>query len=688
MGRLGHNSELKPAAWLWGGLATLLLALPTHAGSTEFAADARILYFERFEPVLDPRPQLSGKRSATRVVRFDAFGRRFELALESNERLHVARKTSVDDAVQLYRGHLAGIEGSWARIGTHGAEVHGLIWDGTHLYVLAPADAVRDALVPPLDPGTTRNLLFRLSDTILEQGSLCATSSTQVTTGQDAYVSMQRELRTLREKSGPDLRIEISAVGDALFRAQFATDAAAIDQMLLRLNNVDGIYSAELGVHVQVPTTVVYDDASDPLSPTTVPIELLSDLAKLRSASPLLHARGLTHLFTGRDLEGSTVGIGYVGTICSTGSGAALTEIRGRGAWLESLIAAHEIGHNFGAIHDGEGECSAVPQNQFLMSPTVYSTNATFSSCSRNRIAEVMAGASCIVPLPPADLAIEADFGEIRAPIGHAFEWELPVRNIGGRTSHSARIEVLVPTALQLLDAWFPGGTCTSGAGVVDCELGDIAGGVTRSVHLTLRGTTLGTHALSALIYAMSDAELGNNTGSGTIAIVPELDLGVTLHPAPASLVVGDTLALDFDVSNATPEPAHDVSIAIDLPPKLTIASATIADGFCDLVTLTCTIPTLEANASASGSLLLVARAAGAAEIGLRVSGAHFDPNTPNDTATHAIEILLEANSAEAAAGPKRSGGGGSLGGPLALALLALAGLRKARLRQLLTFPP
>ncbi|HEY8537401.1 MAG TPA: M12 family metallo-peptidase [Steroidobacteraceae bacterium] len=658
-----------------------MLAVPLHAGSTNVSSEARILYFERFEPILDPRPQLVGKPTTTRVVKFDAFGRRFELALEPNDRLQLARKTSAEDGVHLYRGHLAGIDGSWARIGTHGGEIHGLIWDGTDLYVVAPSDHVRDALVPPLDPGSARNLLFRSSDALLEQGSLCATVSTQPATAQNAYASMQRELRTLRAKADADLRIEVSAIGDALFRAQFASDDAAVDQMLLRLNNVDGIYSSELGVHVQVPTTVVYDSTSDPFSATPVANDLLLELANLRGASPQLHARGLTHLFTGRDLEGSTVGIGYVGTVCNAQMGAALTEIRGRGAWLESLIAAHEIGHNFGAIHDGEAECSGVPQNRFLMSPTVHSTSTTFSNCSRNRIAQVMAGASCIVPLPPADLAIDADLGQVRAPAGQALEWQLPVRNIGGRTSQSARIEVLVPAELQVLDAWFPGGTCTSGAGIVDCELGNLAGGVTRSLHLTLRGSSLGTHTVSAHIVAPSDAETANNTGTGTIAIVPERDLGIALQPGPNSLVVGNGFSLDFEVSNATPEPAQLVTIEVSLPQNVALTSATVANGACDPGALICTIATLEANGRTTGTLQLLATGAGTGQVVLRVSGAYFDSNTPNDTAAQTIQIGGPATSAEAADGTKRSGGGGALGVPLALALLTLGGLRRARLR-------
>ena len=31
-----------------------------------------------------------------------------------------------------------------------------------------------------------------------------------------------------------------------------------------------------------------------------------------------------------------------------------------------SLIAAHELGHNFGAVHDGEGACASTPNGSHL----------------------------------------------------------------------------------------------------------------------------------------------------------------------------------------------------------------------------------------------------------------------------------------------------------------------------------
>lgn len=685
---LGNTFDRRSAAWACAVAATLSLADSTPAVAADTWGNARILYFERFETQIDPRPALAQKRSTTRMLKFDAYGRNFELVLEPNELSDVRRATSDAAPVNLYRGQLTGIAGSWARIGTHGSKVHGLVWDGTQLYVIEPSEDVRDSLVPPLHVGNTPTVMFRLSDTILDEGAaLCASSGDAPLTGSDSYQALQREFGALKrdpilmQSATADMRLELSAIGDALFRAQFQSDAAAIDQMLLRLNNVDGIFAAELGVRIQVPTALVYTAQTDPLPATSVATELLRGLATLRSGSAQLQARGLTHLFTGRDLDGSTVGIGYIDTLCNGEFGAALTEVRGRGAWLESLIAAHEIGHNFGAQHDGDpqGSCSAVAQDQFLMSPTVHATNATFSSCSRDLISTRMLGATCIVPLPPADLSIAADLGSLHEGIGRSFEWQLPVTNVGGRATQSGRVEVLVPAALAVSDAWIPGGSCTSGAGVIDCELGSISGGVTRVLHLTMSSPAASVSEISARIISLTDAQTSNNTGAGTITIDPQLDLGIALQ-APAAMVIGETLSGSFSISNAALEQARSVAVSFTLPSSLVLSAATIAGGSCNVQARVCTLPTLEAGASVSGSLTVMANAAGTYELSARVSGASFDPNTPNDTAAQSITVAAPSTSTNPSSGASESdsGGGGAFGLTF---LLALFGLSTRRLR-------
>jgi hypothetical protein len=209
-------------------------------------------------------------------------------------------------------------------------------------------------------------------------------------------------------------------------------------------------------------------------------------LSQLRGRTPSLNVRGLTHLFTGRDLDGNTVGTAYTGGLCSKTYGAGLTQVSGS-VGIDSLIAAHEIGHNFGAEHDGSGVCASTPVNQYIMSPQVTASATSFSQCSLDAIRPVMQSASCLMPMSAPDLAVDADLGTRTVALNTPFEWPITVTNQGGSTAINAKIVVLVPPVITVDDAGVLGGSCTSGAGVTSCLLGDIAAAGSRVIRLTLR---------------------------------------------------------------------------------------------------------------------------------------------------------------------------------------------------------
>jgi hypothetical protein len=67
---------------------------------------------------------------------------------------------------------------------------------------------------------------------------------------------------------------------------------------------------------------------------------------------------------------------------------------------LDTLTTAHEIGHVFGAPHDGMGNCASTPQGQYIMTPTLDTSVTSFSQCSVDEINEVIDSYSCVVDLP------------------------------------------------------------------------------------------------------------------------------------------------------------------------------------------------------------------------------------------------------------------------------------------------
>ncbi|WP_198683103.1 M12 family metallo-peptidase [Peristeroidobacter agariperforans] len=499
-------------------------------------ADSQILYFEPVQLAAPSSAAGQQKSSQARELQFDAYGRRFVVTLEPNDKLSsLLQSKSGSSALALYRGRVNGASGSWARLSMADGKIQGMLWDGAELYVIEPVDELQDSLPANTSADPNATAIFRLKDVVMTAGAASCGSDTSnaASKGSDAYNSMLGELKgspAIMQAVGATKRLEISALGDGLFMNRFGDDAAAREEILRRLNNVDGIFSSQLGIEISVPSI----DIGDSLSATTSASSLLDELGDLRKRSRSLNSRGLTHLFTGRNLDGSTVGIAFVGSVCDRQYGAGLTE-SSNSRWVESLIAAHEIAHSLGAPHDGDASqaCGGVPAQQYLMASAI-NGNDKFSACSLSVVQSRVASASCITALPNADVEVDGNLGSVQRSLDKEFSWSLTVRNGGGMTTANARAEIALPSDLTIVDASVSGGTCTSGAGLIMCELGQIPGGNSAIVNVSLRSAVAMSRAITVEVSAANDNNPNNNHGTGTIITQAEVDLAGPVQ-APSS---------------------------------------------------------------------------------------------------------------------------------------------------------
>ena len=345
-----------------------------------------------------------------RLVQFRALAQYFELELELNSAIEegeitwVGSKKPVTASRTLhYKGKVKGDEHSWVRVSMAGDVMEGMIGHQGDTYLMESAHRY-------LGKSARGMIMYRLSDsdTGLPPGS-CALEDPQMSAAMNRFSGQHSTSAQVLPSSqavaasgvvGARQELELGVLIDHEFFLVHGSDSANVVQTLL--NQVDGIYEAELGVSIRIAQMVIFTQPDDPFSDATDASDLLGEVNGLVSsnASPISGV-GLTHLFTGKDLDGNTAGIAFVGVLCSSSVGTGLSADFSVNRRIFTLLTAHELGHNFNAPHDNQAgsACAATPFG-FIMNPFLdNSLEFTFSACSQVQIAPEVSAASCLIPI-------------------------------------------------------------------------------------------------------------------------------------------------------------------------------------------------------------------------------------------------------------------------------------------------
>jgi hypothetical protein len=488
-------------------------------------------------------------------VEFDAYGRRFSLDLESNDRLQTALgatgKLSSTHG-RLLRGRLQDTPGSWVRLSKVGDGIEGAIWDGHELYVVTSLSSISANLVQQPD-GVGDTVVYRLSDTAgalpdqfcgLEQSP--PASAANAPTALEQYESMVAGLRANAAAIASE-QLDISIITDAAFHQYYGN--LAHDSILSRINMVDGIFSEQVGVML-IPSELrnVSGSSPDPFDSSN-PSTLLERLADYREATPAVRAAGLAHLITGRDLDGNVAGIAFRDSLCDAHTGVSLSD-SSSGSFYGALIMAHELGHNFGAEHDGVtgSSCAATPQN-FLMAPSV-NGSGTFSQCSLQSMQGPIARARgrCIGPPNYADLTLDVPASPFVVDASTAFSLPVTVRSHGTLAAQNSVLRINLPSEITFLSA--ESTTCSVSGSVVTCPLGTLATGENRDVDLRLIGSALRTFTVTASVEADNDFLRSDNVKNVTLGLQSSIDAGASIGAIASPVFVNDPVAIEVVVSS------------------------------------------------------------------------------------------------------------------------------------------
>ncbi len=656
--------------------------------STAYAAASNNVTVSHFEPLQRLSIHTASNSSVAvgqksqqttaAVLSFDAMGRSFDLQLEPNDRLFSgSSRDALTSGVEIYRGQLANDPDSWARIVVYEGVPRGLIWDGNEMFAIeAPGDSLMQ---------TTTPVIYRLADVIIDPGSMTCGVESSPANAMGTYNKLVRELAaatntTAAQGPGAVSEITVWAIGDYEFRNAFADDVEAGVAIAARFNNIDGYFSQQVGVQIRLATPIeMINDPDVPFSTTLDAATLLDDVSLYRDATPAQTAHSLTHVFTGRTLTAPTVGIAWKGVLCQDYFGTGLSEGLG-GSTIPSLIAAHEIGHNFNADHDGEPAPRSCPLEleDFIMAPAVNTSNVTFSDCSVAVMqAQVAAsGPSCVAPLPRVDMSISLIGQSATILLGANTVLSYDILQNGNKIATNVTADFTLPVTLSLDSVTTSMGTCTSGAGVVNCVLGDVPGLSNNTIDIATTPTDVGIGMLSATVTSDAnpdpDERPGNNQDNLQLTVNPAVDLVVNTPTAPTIKIDESTTISAVLENRSTLFPAIGATLTVTLSNGLQIDSVSWPIGTCTITTqqIDCLAASIDARSSSTLNVGVTGISAGSKSYSVTLSSNEAEAN-PGD---NSFSGTLRVNS------PKDSGGAT---GPLFLWLLAMfTVLARRRLHQ------
>ncbi len=235
------------------------------------------------------------------------------------------------------------------------------------------------------------------------------------------------EARAAATDTTTTYKVEIATEADYEFVQYWGSAAAANREIRTILNQVEGIYETELKLKLEIVYQHAWTRSGDPYSGTDSN-KLLEQFREYWNANFASEGYDLAHLWTEketltwRDEDGEEIevgGLAWQGVVCRQYRGGSASYGFSRRFALRSdnaIITAHEIGHNFNAVHPNEEDppvrsCDATIMQSGWDPPKT----STFCRFSRNEIRDhistynscLEADVNTITVNPPSSLTAE-----------------------------------------------------------------------------------------------------------------------------------------------------------------------------------------------------------------------------------------------------------------------------------------
>ncbi|MGB5326402.1 MAG: M12 family metallo-peptidase [Pseudomonadales bacterium] len=446
---------------------------------------------------------IEGVVHVARLHASDLLTRRLRAQRSSRQQI-----TDAVGSIQLYRGEIAGFPGSTLRMAESNGHWRGLaLFQGKTYRLNADESALREIPLRALREDDLRGRSCGLQDRGEQVVTLAPTATAAAPSSETAWLdatapgSFSSASTSAAYCSNPIdgvcLLPEIEFAYDISYQNLPGGGLSAMQRALSEINELEMFFERAFNFRFTRVSITMLNAAQDALVGDSDNANTLLDRLRVLRGSGQLdflqNPRSIFHFVTGRDFpatpaQGNIVGLAYLSQVCA-GSGLNTGLTDAGDTPVVSLVMAHEIGHNLGAMHDDPADngCAA---NQFVMSGSIGSASASisdFSSCSVAEInAEVEASLSTSCFDFPVDVSIVEAAGNpdeppAETPFGTVVE---VIRDDGYLPVDALRIEAIVDTPANgyFTAASVAGGSCSVFADTVSCLVSNPAA----SIDLTL----------------------------------------------------------------------------------------------------------------------------------------------------------------------------------------------------------
>jgi uncharacterized repeat protein (TIGR01451 family) len=285
---------------------------------------------------------------------------------------------------------------------------------------------------------------------------------------------------------------------------------------------------------------------------------------------------------------------------------------------------------------------------------TISDTDSVSSGVNDTNLANNTATVNTLVASPAsADISVTNSAAPTTVAPGANITYTQSLTNNGPSTATTVSFTEAVPTNTTFVSITKPGTwTCVTPAvgatGNISCTIASLASGGTGAFSFVAKvnaGTATGTVISDTDMgsSAVTDPNNANNsvTVNVTVAAASQADMAVTMTDSPNPVLAGANITYTAVVTNNGPAGATTVTAVDTIPANTTFVSDVVPSGWACVVsatTVSCTNPTLAANASSTFTFVF-AVAAGTAPgtvivNSITVGSAVSDPTAANNTAT------------------------------------------------------